>query len=253
MISRFQGVDAKLERAQEHFDIVKKMTNDYIAQDFDPIRIELDAQGKGWAASRLPPPDPKLPPIVGDCIHNLRSALDHWANRLVEFYGSEATDQTSFPVLEVAPTANKKGISPPPHIDGLDRAKASAVLAVIALEQPYRTPGEWRTSNFLWVLNEMWNQDKHRGLIENRIWRQNVSFKGVGGPIVGELRKVGVNDDVAVLKFFPDDSSVDVEGEGTTAIGIAPGLAWEGGSLVTVLRELSRYVSGLIQRMENAL
>ena len=249
MSGPLDGVNAKLDRAEKHFKTAKAMVDAYFAQDFDPVTVDFNTEKEVWYGLQvIPTPDIQIQAVVGDCIHNLRSALDHLANRLVELYGGEPTKETAFPALKVAPTATKAGQSRLPHIAGLDQTKAGQVLTIINNQQPY-TFGEDFESHPLWILNELWLQDKHRSLIQSPIWMLNTEFHisvGMDGwtPAIftGVFRKRTVSNEGAVFDFIPDDENVDVNGEATLAIAIGKGLPCKGQPVVTVLENLGRYV-----------
>lgn len=83
-----EGVWAKLARAQEHHDLLEQEVRDFIEQDPQPIGLSipyLDTES-GWhvclAIAREPPP-PRLGVLLGDLLHNVRSALDHLVRQLV--------------------------------------------------------------------------------------------------------------------------------------------------------------------------
>jgi hypothetical protein len=107
----------------------------------------------------LHPPSAELSLIVGDCIHNLRAALDNLIYELaVAHHGgrvpSNVEGKSAFPIFsESAQFARKRK----DMIGGI----APAAQAVIESLQPYNRGGKFRRSP-LWQLNQLSNEDKHR-------------------------------------------------------------------------------------------
>jgi len=97
---------AKIERSKQHtrdFEIALKAFRDTNPYGF---RIDDDLQTGDKIhriAIRSQTPD-SLSLIVGDAVHNLRSALDHLVWQLVEANGQKPTDRTMFPISKDAAT-----------------------------------------------------------------------------------------------------------------------------------------------------
>jgi hypothetical protein len=99
-------------------------------------------------------PDPFLGILIGDALHNLRSALDHLAFQLVAFPavpgGPKADeDKRAFPICSHSkfwPAAKEK-----------IRGASPGVEAIVERLQPYNGG-----QTLLWSLHELNNWDKHR-------------------------------------------------------------------------------------------
>lgn len=83
----WDGIRAKLDRAREHLNVLDDLIGAYFKTH--PYRIvgeEARRDGYWYFAVYLEvttyPPDEIWGPIIGDTVHNLRSALDHIAWRL---------------------------------------------------------------------------------------------------------------------------------------------------------------------------
>lgn len=78
------GCEAKLRRAEGHLQTFESEVVRFFEQN--PYRItyeaDLNALSYTFYIHDLVPPDPDWGLIIGDCIHNLRSALDHLAYQL---------------------------------------------------------------------------------------------------------------------------------------------------------------------------
>jgi hypothetical protein len=105
MKASLAGARSKIDRANKHFDEVNAAVEIALgAKDKDnltpPYEYQPDRQELIVASPKSKPVDPALPLAIGDCIHNLRSALDHLAFQLAVLNGKavEAETKISFPV-----------------------------------------------------------------------------------------------------------------------------------------------------------
>jgi len=74
-------VQAKIDRAIEHFEELKTLVEDFKAATAQRMVFSFDAaSGKYVADVKVPEHPPlKWSVVVGDVAHNLRSSLDHLA------------------------------------------------------------------------------------------------------------------------------------------------------------------------------
>jgi len=159
-----EGVRAKLDRAQHHFIDLHERIKAALSPEKDrkgATTYEVNSEGHTVIKlSKAEPLDSALPLIVGDCVHNLRSALDHLVYQLaiLNGAGSDAASKTAFPIyLKSKAFKNVVDDKVAPFI-------SSAALAEIEALQPYNTsdPPEFDP---LWRLSQLDNIDKHRLLI----------------------------------------------------------------------------------------
>jgi hypothetical protein len=98
------SVRVKLDRANNHARELKLKIIRYLNRE--PYRTTREHQPKMRQSvyriylKRLPPPEWSA--ILGDAVHNHRSALDHLACAIVETHG-EVTADTSFPICITYP------------------------------------------------------------------------------------------------------------------------------------------------------
>jgi hypothetical protein len=87
------GPRLKLLRFEDHFAALKRATRAFL--ESQPYRVPSEVKAGGyehiWRAVEVKRPDPRLGVIIGDCLHNLRSALDHLAWQLVVLEGDPST------------------------------------------------------------------------------------------------------------------------------------------------------------------
>lgn len=169
---RLDGVREKLIRADEHLLAIKQATADYIVTEEFGIDYQWEEcipeksgrSGLTWRANLTPPPPLRIAVLCGDFVHSLRSALDHLARALVLENGGTPNDDpmsgrtTTFPVFEDRLTS-KGTIRSLQPAGGISAAADHLVDSV----QPYQLVDD-PTLHPLWVLNYLWNVDKHRTL-----------------------------------------------------------------------------------------
>lgn len=158
---RLGGVIAKFNRSKQQFDVLREEIGKFSDQDPKPhfSRGYFDTKTWEWIERfqiREPPPM-RWGVILGDCVHNLRSALDHLICQLTLLNGGTMDDcaQTQFPIAskdeaQFEAMANYR-------IPGLSKKHR----AIVKMTQPYRA-GDRAASHPLSVLAELSNADKHR-------------------------------------------------------------------------------------------
>lgn len=161
------GVEAKLARADTHLVTVEAAVREVVDSEpdliqgvFDPrppsyvFRAERDSRSPTW-----------ISPIIGDCVHNFRAALDFLVWELVAAAGNVGDTKTEFPIF-TEPERYAKGarlkIRGVPH-------RAEAIFQRL---QPFAGPNS-QPGNPLWrdpllepltLLYELDRWDKHRSL-----------------------------------------------------------------------------------------
>ena len=150
-----EGVRVKLQRAETHLRDLQGLDRTHAK----PVSHEHNAEATEHRF-RLDVPavvDDQVSAIVGDCLHNLRCALDHLAGQLAIANGGTA-DESKFPI----------------HLDPLNQNDNpwdhtrhcpcdTLSLALIEKYQPYHRPEP--ATDPLWLLAQMNNTDKHRQLL----------------------------------------------------------------------------------------
>lgn len=168
------GPRAKLRRAKEHIETLRAKIG--LAGHPDPRVIPLRRKYEPeygavvYRIERVIQVGDDWGLIVGDAVHNMRSALDHlaWALAVRHFGGVEPTDKNiireiQFPVLSKAddwPTHRFLKHMAPADVDKLERYQpfkyTSAGRFILKLQRPgtIECPLE--------ALSALWNSDKHR-------------------------------------------------------------------------------------------
>jgi hypothetical protein len=151
------GVRFKLTRAQEHADALHAQVEAYFEQVPKPYETRMDLdQETGefamWITVREEP-NPHWGVVIGDFLHNVRSALDHLMAALVTAEGNPVTHRTQFPIFTERMAFEARAA---PMMDGA----SAAARAVIEELQPFQVshPDE----HPLEILRRLSNTDKHR-------------------------------------------------------------------------------------------
>jgi len=154
-MATLSGVRVKIDRAKKHLADLDVAIRAFEA--LEPHRVVTHKESSTGDeiyryCSLVPIPD-EWGAVVGDCVHNLRSALDLLANALVRENGGVPGDRTAFPIGSSETDFRTSAIK---RIEG---ASATAIKIVSDLN-PYRGGNEP-----LYRLHRIDIADKHRLLI----------------------------------------------------------------------------------------
>lgn len=254
------GCHAKIARAEELWQQLGSAFVLFLEEG--PYRSEgsFDAGSSEWVLRFrvLEEPPLRWGILVGDVVHNLRSALDHLAWQLVLANGGEPTWRTQFPIYsdEAAYLRAQGGQA---QIAGM----RDEDIELIEKLQPFRQPEGHEKPHHLAVLRELSNVDKHRVVHTTLVQTAGSQFRvygledisGIGhikpqfGPLVdgAKLVRIGVVADGSEPRL-----SVDAQLQLNVAFA-------DEGSLVRdenvpgVLLELREYIAGLVGQFEPRL
>jgi len=174
------GYERKLRRGDKHIDSLDEAVQDWLDRGGYTLVEKTDPQ-TGYqiiCAEIKEPPDPCWPLIIGDAIHNLRSALDHVAFDLAIAHqqatkpeqpiSAERARSSEFPVI---PYINERTGATGDAEHRFDSAAGSKLagihpdaIAVIKAAQPYHR-GPQSETHELWLIHDLDRVDKHRELI----------------------------------------------------------------------------------------
>jgi hypothetical protein len=216
------GIEAKIGRAEEHYSSVVDVINAWQRRSPYRLSFEKDPDGRRRTARLVVkeevPRDVAL--SIGDCVHNLRSSLDHlvWAATMARIGIPLRPDRIMFPVYDDAD-------------QWMDRASGSVgqlsteLQAAIEELQPFKRP-DMQAVNSLRLVSRLDNADKHRML-------QPVlaAHHTVGAVVPGRQFELTANldaplvDGSAVANLVLDEP--DMEAEIDWILAIAPMLEHE--------------------------
>lgn len=239
----------KLSRGLEHLRALDDAIATYL--DGDPVKIirEIDSRHPGRVVLSLAlksEPPRTLSAVIGDCVHNLRTALDHLAWQLVVANGGvprEGRGGTQFPIVLKRP---KDGTHPRVAVAG--GVSAKALSAIEALQPFHRRDPE---NHPLAILTRLDNTDKHRTLLlstaQSLRTQAYLSAPDGSGRVGGQFQPgvVRPGDPIAAFQLPSNDAvkpDLIVEAEGDTFVSLDE-LSDVGNRPVTeVLEETLQYV-----------
>lgn len=243
MSSRFEGIRAKIFRAEELLSEVRDANNEFRSVKCSLDITKNDLSKHSHFQINLPPVPFDIPLIVGDCLNNLRSSLDHLIWQLVDSNTLATPTRTNmFPICDDEKQFTKQCSS-----GRLNGVPPSAIEEIRKL-QPY----EHFENRLLNILNELCNKDKHRELnyavsvasdIELTFCRNGVCVLNL---VVGndELRNGEIFGDIA----FPTDlirgTNIEIFGTANAAIAFKDFAPNNGEALfvVSALEEITEFI-----------
>jgi hypothetical protein len=156
---RLAGAVEKVNRAKEQFDELRAEMDAFFNAEPKPHTSigEFDTDSWAWIEGfqiRQPPPL-RFGVILGDCVHNLRSSLDHVIWQVTLLDGGTPDDSTQFPVASKSEAQFEAMANL--RIPGLSKEHRALVKRV----QPYHR-GDAADAHPLAVLADLSNTDKHQ-------------------------------------------------------------------------------------------
>jgi len=257
--AKLSSVRAKIDRAKHHLrDIdatlklllgAKTDTSVQIAHQFDRERKQLIVN-----LAKCAPIDPALSLMIGDCVHNLRSALDHLVYRLALENGTARTaaDKTFFPIyLKKAQFDQRVEKLVKPFI-------SAAAQTEIEKSQPYSAYDVPEEAD-IWILSQLDIFDKHRLLViaDQKFAATVFTLTLLNGEavreVISEPRWKPMKDGTEILRFDlsqmpnpPNKMNVHVEIV-TTVQFSDTGLACDGVIVQDALRQCLGIVSATVR------
>lgn len=260
LIATFAGVEAKLRRANAHLEVINDEIGKFNASDpyhffteYDEVRQQMVARAKAV----IHPDEELWATVIGDCVHNFRSALDHLAHPLLTLAGETpktGRGGTAFPIYDTC--VGPKGGPRTPAITGESGAVGGPVLAFVKGVQPYERVDD-PDQHPLWVLSELDNMDKHRALTTTsfalqdfslgklEMWDVAVHFDHIG--FVGAFNEKTELARWSVTPTGPDPH-MNVGGNGATDVAFDSSCGPAADRLVLpTLDEIKCYVTNIIE------
>ena len=249
-----EGVRAKLDRAAEHLTVLDEETAAFFESKPYVVEAEFDADVTEYVFYITPTRQPplRLGLLLGDCAHNLRSALDHLtcALAVLDTGGTATCERTQFPICSSEGNFKKHQGT---WLAGLNATHVADLKRL----QPYHA-GKDAPHHFLTLLNWLDNVDKHRivhptfGYFnptpqEARAIRFVAANKQAGTirwKRVAKGRRIEGKADVARVKLAPLGTKPKVQMYGKLTFDPAFGTEWLRGSSIP---EIYRRVKGLVE------
>lgn len=155
MAELFIGARLKVKRARQHIEELNAALAEHLERGAGELRVKQEAKHDYRLVFEAEPVPAEVSLILGDAVHNLRTALDHLAWELVAAADRKPGKDTYFPIRE---TREKL-------INAVDKgemkfAGRDVCRLIIDTIQPYKGG-----NGALWPLHDTDIVDKHRLLV----------------------------------------------------------------------------------------
>jgi len=241
--NHFSASRLKVKRAKQHIDDIDSAITGFLNSDFYTVSIDKDSKrGSNVLCIDIKPtpfPFHGAALVIGDALHNLRSALD------ILYYGfvSGPTDWTTFPIR------NTREELIVPLDSALEKKQITSAVYDLILDciKPYATG-----NHSLWGLHDMNIRDKHQLLVPLlKLFR----FDGIR---LEDDKHLSVNkrqsyfmDDSSRIRLPPDiNIHVQDKGHASAAVLFDFGTAFENEAVVPTLHSIAVEVDRTIEAFD---
>ena len=249
----------KLNWAKKHFELLNGEISRFLdAEPYGAEVREFDSESQSFIIRSVVKTElPRgWPLVIGDCVHNLRSALDHLAWQLATDRATGlAPKGTEFPVFLERDKYKKLDRSgrPAPG-SGAFKVRGMSAAAQAAIEglQPYNRSDGVPELHPLWLLQALSNEDKHRVLsvVGTIMEESEITFRqppvdadlemsfDYGVPLEPETR-------IGQLRFQPrgPQATVNFEVEGTFFVAFGKEGAGRGLRVPDTLADIANFIT----------
>lgn len=257
-VAQLHGARLKLQRAEEHLGQLMAEHQEFLARN--PYRMlgELDPDPRYqilWRAKIIePPPLERWSSLVGECVHALRSSLDHTAYALVQL-NRPGTEHAEFPVIKDKYVTDSEGtrlrwpVAGPQKLPGVGRRP----LAQVKWLQPYRRRDGSERYDRLWVIHRMDIIDKHRRLNLVKPLVRDIGYVTNDCEVIRDERLAGPFEDgtpIARYAVRQTGPNVKVRAEFLFDVLFGEGEPLEGEPVMERLHDLLAYTGFIIARFD---
>jgi hypothetical protein len=245
MSEQFHGPRLKIERAKQHIADLNANVEILRAGGVYVLRIHRDPRtgNEQIEAEITQVVSPSLGLIIGDAIHNLKTALDFTVNEVVFRRLGAYDDFTRFPFRETRDELVKA-------VNGALVKRASTAVAdfIVNKVNPYRGGNDP-----LWALHTLDILDKHRLLLPVL----NISFitgivikhsEGMHG--LGHWAITGRRSSIQRLDGLKN-CEIANDGEPTVLVFFDKGFPFEGKPVIPTLHQIADFVGGVVEGIED--
>jgi hypothetical protein len=230
-----RGARLKIERAKKHIADLDAQRVAFLGTDpyYGVPKFNAEANCTEYILQSLPVIPDSIPLILGDAVHNLRSALDYVACELVRSVNVEP-DKVYFPIsdgpekYEGNSGGQTNGIPPEAKKD-IDRMR------------PYRGG-----NNSLWAIHKLDIIDKHRLLLTVGMRIGKWSFDLSQTPTMYTLSLSPILKEGHVIGSVPGNAEPDKRMSVTADIAFGEPDGLEGGPIVETLTQLVNMVEAVV-------
>jgi hypothetical protein len=255
------GIERKVTRADEHFRLLADEMQAW--SDRRPWRFPYEVHDNGrkhFFRLQLVEPIPiEWAVILGEAVHDLRSALDQAVYWLTVDWTGQALEDSAFPVCSTRHNFRHWSKKRKDWRGGCDKIRGigPGPQAFIEALQPYPQRYKGRPACYhLRLLHDLWNKDKHRLV---NVWglRHTDADLRLDQNVIADC-SVGLDSRVLqegaiIVKIIanPPHPEVKVEGEISSTLSLAVGKR-KGGGTVTLMGIYST-PADIIRKLTNAI
>lgn len=246
---KFPHSRKKVERAMKHISDLNQLLSEFSASDFYSVGVQKQKGGNAVTIAifrHFPTTAAAL--IIGDALHNLRSALDLMYYRVFHDVTGKANKFTQFPIRrerERLISAINGGLKE----KGLTNDWNACTLRDLVVDtvKPYEA-GNWS----LWALHDMSITDKHQLLIPVfKIMRfTDISLRDEEGNVFLAEGQPYFTDDSYWFRVREGKLTVHEKGRAATAIVFGVGVPLQDKPVVPALNALAGSVTSTIDTFE---
>jgi hypothetical protein len=260
--NRLTGPHIKVERAKEHARQLQSEIEAFLARKPYQLIVESDPDSGDniYRVKVSEQPPARWGTIIGDVVHNLRTALDYLAYLLVVANGHTPGKDTYFPICNSKETFEAVGLK-----RMIKDASPEAKRRIASL-RPYR-----EGNKTLWVIHELDISDKHHLLVtvgsalknvtltvtftgEMALSRGEIKFPPY--PLIPEDRLYPLEDGAEVFRFKtggPSARSSEVAEQFDPSFDVAFGaeLVVQGKLVIPTITELIKATEELLDVFEH--
>jgi hypothetical protein len=245
MTELFHGARLKIERAKKHVrDLNALLVSEAVQGHFHAIWVESDldtgCDSLKFELSQAVPEEFMC--IVGDALHNLRTALEFIANDIEFSSTGQRTKYTKFPVCD---TRDKL---PAAINSGFKHAPEKVVNFIVDVVQPYEGGG----GESIWALHALDIEDKHRLLIPYLQWQwiRNIRYKDESGEVFVVPEWAATEEHMPDFATGKKKVEVTDRGYATVSVVFAHGLPLGGRHIYQTLSQLASVVIRTVDDIE---
>lgn len=163
---------AKTDRAREHIVGLETAWQEWLDSEPTGLVFRPGSPGEWHVVFVLQSYPPlRLGVILGDIVHNLASALDQLVARAVEASGEKVRRHHGFPICRTPAQYEKASER---QLAGIPAG--SRFREIVAETQPFGAGDP--SGHPLYVLNDLWNADKHRTVAPRLIYADQATILG---------------------------------------------------------------------------
>ena len=250
MRHEFEASELKVERAHKHLTEFYDKFSAFSRSDFYSMRVEKDPEkltselciDMDWAGLEIK----KLGPIVGDILHNLRSALDIMYEQVILLCEGKPTAHSRFPIFPSREKLENCFISSALKQRQIRREIADFIVDEI---RPYNGGNE-----ALWGLHELNVLDKHKALIPfiEIVVFVNVRMEDERGERIGLSEFLAERTSrLGIIGSYRQNITLKDKGQASANVIFPIDVpAFRGQAIFPALMNISKVVSGVIEAFD---